>query len=396
MSGQKGIDEIAAKQGAGDGSLDPNYHANSLQQVFDESNGHWEKIIESKTLSSDDYRRIDVFANDAAIPADVTLTLPPLSELSDGWNRDLYNDSVDTYQTFLVINAADGGGQLTPEGIAPGQGINFGLNEAGDNWILRDIKGVTPVTLDVVPFGDFNAIENSSKPSNTYFINGTGAQFSNYPSEWPLNPVATYTFIKTVLNDPSSYVETLFFYSTTDSTNPRVGQQLTRAGGNFGGAVAAGWKPQDAAGYFDYSATGGLALTTTPTILTGWLANGQVAGITELNGEFTVTTGGRWKVDVERIYQNEDNNPSLIVNVTILVEADDQQGGGFVPVLNRTAPISSATANDEPSILSFTSPAILEVTPGTVFRFKFSGEDDGGNPQDTSLIRCDIVGQLIG
>ena len=395
MSGQDGIDSIRAKQGAGDKSLDPDYHADALQQVFNESNGHWHKITDSQPLLANDFRRIDAFANDSQSPANITLTLPPIADLSAEYNRDLYNDSLDTYLVFLQKNAVDGGGQVIVGGLEASQGINFGLNEAGDDFILRDIKGVSPIPLDVTQFGDFDAVINATKPSNTYFITGTGLQIPNPPTGVELNPTAIYTFIKNTVNTGSAYLEEMLFYSTFDGTNKDIGRRFVRAGGNFGGAVAAGWKPEQKEGYFDYSSIVGLQLTTTPTVLTGWGTGLTPVGVIESGGEFTVTQGGLWKIDIERIYRNEDSNPALLVNVRIIIEADDQQGGGYVEIVNRVSPISSATANDEPAILTFTSPAILPVIAGTKFRIKFSGEDNGANPTNTSVLRCDVVGFLL-
>ena len=147
--------------------------------------------------------------------------------------------------------------------------------------------------------------------------------------------------------------------------------------------------------YCDYTNQPNLTLTTTEQLVTGWTEEVASVGISESNGVFTALLDGVYNVTLERIYENDDSNPSLVVNVTIRVYADDQQGGGPIIVFDRTAPLSSATAGDEPAILGFTTPANRPIIAGTEFTVYVSGEDNGGNPTDTRLIRAKVVANLI-
>ena len=147
--------------------------------------------------------------------------------------------------------------------------------------------------------------------------------------------------------------------------------------------------------YCDYSTAPNLLLTTTPTILTGWAEETSPVGISEALGEITIASEGIYNVIIERSYLNTDNNPSDLVTVTIAVESDDQQGGGWVTIFSREVPIPSATGNDEPATLAFTTPANRPITAGTKFRVMVSAQDDGANPQETYLSRSKIVANLI-
>lgn len=148
-------------------------------------------------------------------------------------------------------------------------------------------------------------------------------------------------------------------------------------------------------GYCDFSVNPTLTLTTTPTVVTGWVENevAPAVGISESGGEFTVTTDGIWRSSLERVYENGDNNPALLVTVTIAIEEDT--GGGYVELWTRTAPLMSATANDEPAILSFTTPSNRVVLAGTKLRILVSGQDGGGNPADARFIRAKFVANIM-
>lgn len=145
----------------------------------------------------------------------------------------------------------------------------------------------------------------------------------------------------------------------------------------------------------DHSTNPNLVLTNTPQLVTGWVEELTPVGITESGGTFTANVRGIYNIMLERIYMNADTNPALLVNLTIRVDADDQQGGGFLPIFERTAPIMSATANNEPAVLSFMTPSNREILAGTQFRVYVSAEDGGGNPQEATLVRAKIVTNLI-
>lgn len=148
--------------------------------------------------------------------------------------------------------------------------------------------------------------------------------------------------------------------------------------------------------YCDYSFNPDpyLMLTTTPQVVAPWVANVAPVGISvDGAGVFTLGLDGVYAIDIDRIYINTDNNPSLIVNVTINIEADF--GAGFVSIFTRTLPLSSATAGDEPSIMSFTSTAKRELSAGTKMRVSYSAEDNGADPNETFLLSSSVTANLI-
>lgn len=145
--------------------------------------------------------------------------------------------------------------------------------------------------------------------------------------------------------------------------------------------------------YCDYSLAPNLTLTATPQLLTGWFAEIAPNGISESLGVFTIASDGIYNVTLERIYENDDNNPADQVFVTIQVFAND--GTGAALIFDRTAPIPSATAGDEPAILSFTTPANRPITAGTTFEIYVSAVDGAASPEDTRLINAKVVANLI-
>ena len=148
--------------------------------------------------------------------------------------------------------------------------------------------------------------------------------------------------------------------------------------------------------YCDYSFEPSpyLKLTPTPQIITQWDADITPVGISvDAGGVFTIGFDGVYAIDISRTYINTDSNPTLIVNVTINIEADF--GAGFSSIFTRTLPLSSATANDEPAILSFTSTAKRELPAGTKIRVSYSAEDDGLEPNETFLLSSGVDANLI-
>lgn len=289
MSAQDAVTNIRAKQGLGDKSFDPDFHADQVALVNNECTKHWHKVTDSEVLLPDDFRRIDAFANESATPSDITLTIPATSTLSAGYHRDVYNDSVDTYLVFLQKDAADGGGQLIVDGLEAGEAVSFALNDAGDDFVLVDIKGKAPVPLDATVFGDFDAIINATKPSNTYTITGTGSQFPNPPDGVTLQPTTPYTWFKELVNTGDAYVEEFLFFSAFDTSNKDIGRRFVRAGGNFGGAVASGWKPVFAPESFAVAQLSAQSVSgdpTAPTFLNNLTAVDPLVGF-----EISATSG---------------------------------------------------------------------------------------------------------
>ena len=141
--------------------------------------------------------------------------------------------------------------------------------------------------------------------------------------------------------------------------------------------------------YCCYGVSPALVLTTTFQKVTGWAELITPLNVTEVSGTFTATIGGIYEWHLERIYQNSEKSPVGITTLYIEV----QKNG--VTVFSRTAPIQSATANDEPMVSAFNSPFILEVTAGDYFEFYVKADDDGGNPSDTQLIQMQITADKI-
>ena len=137
--------------------------------------------------------------------------------------------------------------------------------------------------------------------------------------------------------------------------------------------------------FSDHSRLTPIALTTTPQLVTGWTENIVPVDITEDTGVFTVNNAGTYSIQLERIYKNTDNNPSVGVNLTI----DVRKNG--VTSFTRTAPITAANAPSEPSIDTFTTPFIKHVEVGDYFEVYVSAEDDGSPPAGTNLVNMRVV-----
>lgn len=271
MSGQQGINDILAKNSATDGSLTPNYHGSALQKVFDEALQPVRRVVDSDTILITDHF-IDVFPDEGAA-ANVDLTLLAAASYPSGWKCAIVNDTSSNY----IVTIKDSGG-TTLKVINPASG--FTIYKSGTDFDFAHTKGTQPSVLSAAQYGNFDAIAWASLPSGDYIINGTGTQFSGFSPQWILVPVATYTFLITVLNDSNAYLRSMLFYSTTDATNNRIGQELRQAGGNFGGAVASGWKPAYAPDSFAVKSTDTIVVgaETNPSILTGLVAVSPIVG----------------------------------------------------------------------------------------------------------------------
>lgn len=141
--------------------------------------------------------------------------------------------------------------------------------------------------------------------------------------------------------------------------------------------------------YCDYTTAPNITLTTTPQIVTGWVGDLPPVNITESAGRITVNADGIYNITLERIYENDDNNPTLQVFVDIEVRKNG------VAIFTREAPIPSATANDEPAIMTFTTPSLRMVSASDYFEVFVWGSDNGANPQDTRLIRMKITADKV-
>lgn len=141
--------------------------------------------------------------------------------------------------------------------------------------------------------------------------------------------------------------------------------------------------------YCSYSSDTNILLTTTFQKVTVWSPLITPVNITESSGTFTAVEDGIYEWHLERIYKNTDKTPSDVVMIYLEVRKNGST------VFSRTSPIMSATANDEPCIAMFNSPFILEVTANDYFEFYVRGEDDGSNPNDTSLIIMQLTADKI-
>lgn len=138
-----------------------------------------------------------------------------------------------------------------------------------------------------------------------------------------------------------------------------------------------------------------LQLTIASQIVTGWAPKSTPTGISTDGTVITLGYDGIYWLDIERIYKNTEANPAAIISVTIDVQYDDNSGAGFVSSFQRTMPISSATANNEPAILSFSTPSVFPAIAGTKLRVRFSAVDGVAEPTDTYLVLTRINANLI-
>ena len=141
--------------------------------------------------------------------------------------------------------------------------------------------------------------------------------------------------------------------------------------------------------YCSYYLTPELQLTNTYQQITTFNQLLTPVNITMVGGAFTTTTSGVFSWTLERVYTNGDSNPTA----PIILSIDVRKNG--VSVFNKTAIIGAATAGDEPSTISFTTPFIMSVNAGEVFTFHFKAEENGATPSDTILERVQLTANKI-
>ena len=139
----------------------------------------------------------------------------------------------------------------------------------------------------------------------------------------------------------------------------------------------------------DYTTKVNQPIVMVPVRVTNFLPGLPPIGFSYSDGVFTCEESGVYFVSLERIYENVDSNPNLLVVLTIEVRVNG------VPAFTKSSPISSATANDEPGILPFTSPGHFPLTAGDTVEVWVSGEDGGLDPEGVDLIRCKVVAHAI-
>ena len=141
--------------------------------------------------------------------------------------------------------------------------------------------------------------------------------------------------------------------------------------------------------YCSYSMNTPIALTPTLTKVTGWVSNIAPIKVSEVSGVFTTSFDAVTKFDLERIYQHNDTNP----NNPALLRIQVRKNG--IVFIDRTANIAAATAADEPAILSYTTPILVENNNGDYYEIYVSADEGGGQPDDVQLVRMNLVAHTI-
>ena len=143
-----------------------------------------------------------------------------------------------------------------------------------------------------------------------------------------------------------------------------------------------------------------LVLTNAWQVVQGdWAEGVTPVGITFDNatGVFTLTTTGRWRPTIERIYHQHDTNPATPININIKVQTSDDEITWVDTDFERVSIISAASANDEPAVQSFTTDFFVDVTSTPVyFRILSKADEDGANPTLTELILVKVTSNIIG
>lgn len=143
--------------------------------------------------------------------------------------------------------------------------------------------------------------------------------------------------------------------------------------------------------YCSYTSAPNLALTSTYQKLTVFDELIPPVKVSLVNGDFTALAGGVFQWHLERIYQNNDQNPSD-PPVQLFIEVRKNS----LPIFSRQAPMGSANSPSEPSIDTYSSPFIIKVDKGDVFNFWFKAEDGlGSTPQNVSLTRVQLIANKI-
>lgn len=132
-----------------------------------------------------------------------------------------------------------------------------------------------------------------------------------------------------------------------------------------------------------------LALTNVFQKVTGFIPMTTPVNITESNGTFTAGVAGVYTWFLERIYVNGDTNPTPPITLTLEVRRNG------IPEFTRTAIISAATAGDEPSTATFSTPFIQTVAEDDYFEFYVKAEEGTGSPSDTVLTRMQLTAHKI-
>ena len=130
-------------------------------------------------------------------------------------------------------------------------------------------------------------------------------------------------------------------------------------------------------------------LTISPQLISGWTQIVPSVGVEVTGGVITFSESGILQVSLERIYQNSDQNPTLVVEVTVDVRKNGES------LFSQANTISTATNINQPAIASFTSNGIRELTSEHYFESCISATDGVVEPESTILNSIRMVCNLI-
>ena len=116
----------------------------------------------------------------------------------------------------------------------------------------------------------------------------------------------------------------------------------------------------------------------------------STADITISSNIFTCASSGIYEFNVERIYMNNDKNPTDTVYLYLQMIVNDT-----IVAIDRNAPIVAATANDEPGINSFNTNRMISVTAGDTFYFQVKSEMGAVSPVDTQLVVMEVTAHKV-
>ena len=143
-----------------------------------------------------------------------------------------------------------------------------------------------------------------------------------------------------------------------------------------------------------------LALTNAWQVVQGnWVENVPSVGssVDPATGVFTLTTIGRWRPTIERIYHQHDRAPSVPVMLHIKIQSSIDTINWIDTDFVRSSTISAATAIDEPAILSFNTDVTLDVVSVPIyFRILVMADEGGATPTETDLTLVKVTSNIIG
>lgn len=158
-------------------------------------------------------------------------------DLADGLAMEAEFDAI--AQGFSKLPTPHTGGQGFDGPVRVGDAVNN--DEAVSLGQLNAAIGEA-VLLPIATYGNLNAAEWGTLPSNTYLLFGTGAQFSNTP--YTMVAGSTYYLqVRHVIGGVvvSIYHDQISLASTNDAANADLRRLFVRTGATFAGAVSGGW-----------------------------------------------------------------------------------------------------------------------------------------------------------